>query len=176
MKTDVRKEMLSVRNALSKEQIQTNSERICQCLLPYLKGNVGLYYAYGSEVNLASLLQNKNVSFALPKTFPDHTIRFYQVDEHTNFSVGSYGIREPKDAREVEALDVLLIPLVAFDEQCNRLGHGAGYYDRYLEHFQGLKIGVAHECQKVENVFEEAHDIPLDMIVSEHKIYKNMNF
>lgn len=176
MKTEVRKNAMKVRNALSKEQVQTNSESISQRLLPYLKGIVGMYSAYGNEVNLQRLLQNKNIAFALPKTFPDHTIRFYEVNKHTSYIVGSHGIHEPKDAREVEHLDVLLIPLVAFDEQCNRLGHGGGYYDRYLEHFQGLKIGIAHECQKVDNVFIEAHDIPLDMIVSEHKIYKNMNF
>lgn len=172
MKQQVRAQALRNRNALRVAQVKKNSALICRKLKPYLQEINGIYLPYGTEVDLTMLLQECNYRFAVPKTFCDMTIRFYLLDKETQLVKSTLGIYEPMDAEEIHALDVLIVPLVAFDEQCNRLGHGKGYYDRYLEHYKGLKIGVAHECQKVEQVYACSHDVPLDMIITEEKIYQ----
>ena len=68
--------------------------------------------------------------------------------------------------------DVILVPVVAFDDDCNRLGYGGGWYDRFLaEQPMALKIGLAFDCQHVSMLRTEKHDIPLDVIVTESTIY-----
>ena len=81
-------------------------------------------------------------------------------------------IREPQGGRLIrpQALDVILVPLVAFDAQCRRLGHGAGYYDRYLAQTDALRIGVGFACQKVDAIHALPHDIAMDLIVTEEEI------
>lgn len=69
--------------------------------------------------------------------------------------------------------DVLLIPALAFDVSFNRLGRGAGYYDRYLESFKGVKIGIGFELQLFESIPVSKFDIKMDYIITEKNIYKN---
>jgi 5-formyltetrahydrofolate cyclo-ligase len=75
-------------------------------------------------------------------------------------------------------LDLIVLPLVAFDAEGNRLGMGAGYYDRTLAYLANRKfwlkprlIGIAHELQKVPKIKREAWDIPLDGVVTERDFY-----
>jgi 5-formyltetrahydrofolate cyclo-ligase len=72
----------------------------------------------------------------------------------------------------------LLLPLVGFDETGNRLGMGGGYYDRTLSYLRQRKhwrrprlVGIAHECQKVDALAPSPWDVPLDMIVTEERVY-----
>jgi 5-formyltetrahydrofolate cyclo-ligase len=73
---------------------------------------------------------------------------------------------------------VVLLPLVAFDAGCNRLGMGKGYYDRsfafrrYGNSSRPRLLGLAHECQKAEQVAMEAWDIPLDGIITDRQWYR----
>jgi 5-formyltetrahydrofolate cyclo-ligase len=93
-----------------------------------------------------------------------------------------FGIPEPsrrgRRIRGAQSLDLVLMPLVGFDADCNRIGMGAGYYDRslaFLRHRmhwrRPLLIGLAHECQRVERIAPRPWDIPLDAVVSEAGIY-----
>ena len=72
-----------------------------------------------------------------------------------------------------EKIDVIICPVVAFDNQCMRLGYGGGYYDRYLPRLtpSTLKIGVAFSCQKVDKISPDPHDVPLDIIITENHTY-----
>ena len=76
----------------------------------------------------------------------------------------------PADWLDAE-LDLLLVPLVAFDAYGRRLGHGRGYYDRMLSRCPGLKVGVAFEVQRMTAVPTEAHDVGLDLVVTEARVY-----
>jgi 5-formyltetrahydrofolate cyclo-ligase len=70
-------------------------------------------------------------------------------------------------------LDLIIVPLVAFDESCNRIGMGGGYYDRFLKNYpKARKVGLAYELQKVSHVPVEQHDVRLDQIVTEKSVYK----
>ena len=69
-------------------------------------------------------------------------------------------------------LDTIIVPLVAFDASCNRLGHGGGYYDRFLKKYpKAKKIGLAFELQKLKEIPTEPHDVKLDAVVTEERIY-----
>lgn len=162
------------RAQLTSREVQEKSERIIRSLIPYLKGCVGIYLAYGKEVDVTSLMTREDISCCVPKTFSDHSMVFYQVDQDTVYEKSSYGIREPKAALEIQKnqIDVMIIPMVVFDEQRNRMGHGKGFYDRYLKDYQGLKIGVAFECQKAEKLIIQPHDIPMDLIITEDAVYQ----
>ena len=71
---------------------------------------------------------------------------------------------------------MILVPVVAFDSLCHRIGYGGGWYDRWLfSQARVLKIGLAYETQKVQSVPAEAHDVPLDMIVTEKAVYQRAN-
>ena len=95
------------------------------------------------------------------------------MDENTVFKKSHYGILEPVNAKIIDKneIDMIIVPMVAFDAQRHRMGHGKGYYDRYLKDYQGMKIGVAFECQKFPQLDVYPHDIPMDLIISEDAKY-----
>ena len=91
-----------------------------------------------------------------------------------------YGIAEPRGGRYImpRALSLLLMPLVGFDADCNRLGMGKGYYDRtfaFRRHGGARRpvlLGLAHECQRVEKLQAEVWDLPLDGVVTDQAWYR----
>ena len=170
---DKRQIAYTKRNALTMEEVQIKSEAIISRLEPYLKGMIGIYMAYGKEVDLTRLLKYPGITCCVPVCYANHQMRFYLVDETTTFTKSHYGILEPVNAKQIDKneIDKIIVPMVAFDEQRNRMGHGKGYYDRYLKDYQGMKIGVAFECQKFSHLDVYPHDIPMDMIMSEDAQY-----
>lgn len=103
----------------------------------------------------------------------------YQIGELLKKS--SHSVYEPATARElkpIEELDIILLPIVGFDTQGNRLGRGAGHYDRALaainqlpNNKRPLLIGLAYEFQKVANITPDDWDIPLDQVITEKNVY-----
>ena len=69
------------------------------------------------------------------------------------------------------AFDVIVVPIVAFDVNGHRLGHGMGYYDRYLVHTTACKIGVAFDCQQVAQIDARPHDVAMDLILTPSAVY-----
>jgi 5-formyltetrahydrofolate cyclo-ligase len=94
---------------------------------------------------------------------------------------GLHGISGPAHRsslmREVGSLDLIFLPLVAFDENCNRLGRGAGHYDRTLNHVKEkhgrlpFLIGLAYEFQKIPEIIPDKWDVPLNMVITENTVY-----
>ncbi|MDT8392100.1 MAG: 5-formyltetrahydrofolate cyclo-ligase [Lentisphaeria bacterium] len=89
---------------------------------------------------------------------------------------GHYGIREPLPGRAAAPDSVLnhentlwCVPALAFDVSGNRLGRGGGYYDRLLESTRGVKVGIAFETQIFAELPADAHDTPMDLIVTEQR-------
>ena len=93
--------------------------------------------------------------------------------ENTLIAEQKFGILEPSSSIEVEIrdIDLAIIPGVAFDSKCNRLGRGKGYYDRLLKESVAIKIGVCFDFQIVAAVPTESFDIPLDLVVAESAAY-----
>ncbi|MBQ6333640.1 MAG: 5-formyltetrahydrofolate cyclo-ligase [Erysipelotrichaceae bacterium] len=171
-KKKLRKKCLEKRNSLSIEERKAFSLIICEKLKPYLKDkNVMSYLAFASEVDVSYCdLDHK---FAYPVIGDDHSMKAYR--SNGNFILNSYGIKEPDPLTSTiipkEELEFIIVPCVGFNAFKQRLGHGGGYYDRYLKDCKALKIGVAFEVQKLEEIFSEEHDIPLDLIITEKSVY-----
>ena len=92
-----------------------------------------------------------------------------------------FGIPEPASGRPQppRRLDLLLVPLVGFDADCNRIGMGGGFYDRTLAHLRPARrwrrprlIGLAHACQRLDHISPQPWDIPLDAVVTEQGLYR----
>ncbi len=91
--------------------------------------------------------------------------RYNPTDE---LEVASFGIKEPVNATPIDVLpDVAIVPMVAYDDNKNRLGHGKGYYDRYLKDKNICKIGICFSRYGIPNIECDAHDVPMDMIITE---------
>lgn len=101
----------------------------------------------------------------------------YEItDIEKDLKPGVFGILEPRKERarlvNAEEIDVVVVPGVAFDEKRNRIGYGAGFYDRFLKTVRPdcMKIGIAFEFQIYEAIPIEEHDMPLDLIITESRI------
>ena len=69
-----------------------------------------------------------------------------------------------------EKIDLVLVPALAFDKECYRLGHGGGYYDRYLPRTRAFTVGLAREKMLFDRVPREAHDVPVMLVITEKRI------
>ena len=121
------------------------------------------------------LLEEAGVLVTVPRVVGEH-LEFLPWGPEMATVRGSFGIREPLDGNPVPMSrhDVVLAPLVAFDEHGSRLGQGGGYYDRTLgaiaPEFRPIMIGIAHSFQQVDHVPAESWDVPLDAIVTEDEV------
>ncbi|MBO7698159.1 MAG: 5-formyltetrahydrofolate cyclo-ligase [Erysipelotrichaceae bacterium] len=171
-KNELRKTILKKRNALSENEIKERSKIICEKLLPYLKDKMILsYYPFESEVDVSEI--NGSFKVAYPVVYGGKYLDAF-VPENDVFIPNEYGINEPDpdDSLLVDSSDieVIIVPLVAFDRNKNRLGYGKGYYDRYLNDYEGLKIGVAFSEQETDTIETEKNDVQLDIIITDKDI------
>ena len=94
---------------------------------------------------------------------------FFQWSKTDPLSINKFGIPEPI-SRIVKYPDVLLVPLLAFDQNFNRIGYGGGFYDRYIKKMRKRKkvltIGFAYSFQKFKKVPTNNYDIKLDFIIT----------
>ena len=178
-KTELRKEIRDLRNALSPGEREERSRRACLALEAAVDfaemTSVGLFMPIGSEIDPTSLaggLRAKNLTLALPVTIGRTGMLFRQWLEHDILVDAGFGTRGPdRDAPEVIP-DCLVMPLLAFDDNGNRLGYGAGHYDRYISERiilgrRPLLIGLAYSIQQLDNVPIGRYDLPLDMIATD---------
>ncbi len=93
-------------------------------------------------------------------------IVFVETTEKTEFRPGAFGISEPQGEPYSGSLDVIAVPLVAFDDNNNRLGHGKGYYDRFLKDKDAFTVGLAFSMQK-RDVPLDPWDVPLSIIITD---------
>lgn len=103
----------------------------------------------------------------------DGEMRTSEIFPSTKYRKGAYGIAEPAEPLlTAEQPDLAAVPLVAFDADGNRLGHGKGYYDKYLAKNRGtVKIALAFSVQRLEKVCTEETDIRMDKIITEEGIF-----
>lgn len=104
----------------------------------------------------------------LPKIISSRDMELRQYISEDEMAAGSFGINEPTTEpwSDYDAIDLIIIPGVAFDERGNRLGRGKGYYDRLLPRLDSAyKIGVAYQWQRIDHLPHEPHDIPADEVI-----------
>jgi 5-formyltetrahydrofolate cyclo-ligase len=125
----------------------------------------------------SALADGKRVA-VIATDVPSKTLSFHEIRSFADDLVpGAFGILEPKPGKTahvpLENADVVLVPLVAWDEKGHRLGYGAGYFDRALAGAgTTTKVGLALESQRLAHIPESRHDVPLDVIVTDKRVVR----
>lgn len=124
---------------------------------------------------ILTLLQGKDKQVILPRMEPKNTLVHVLLTDATLIRLNAWGIPEPVEGLEVplKKLEVVFVPLLAYDQNGNRIGYGKGYYDRFLANCPAtcIKIGVSFFPPE-ELIPHEENDIPLNYCVSPNKIYR----
>lgn len=184
-KSFLRKELRHKRRELSAAQQLNASHKLLECFFVHeLDQNhqrIALYWPTDGEIDplpLAHKLLETGHTCYLPliDQSSDNQLTFGQFDDNSEFQPNRFGIPEPttRDQLPADQLDLILLPLVGFDEKGNRLGMGKGFYDKTLADIEGEQrlprlIGLAHECQKVESIATNEWDVPLDGILTDSR-------
>ena len=138
--------------------------------------SIGGYYPSNYEIDdldILDLLEKKNFKVSLPIIKKDNQMKFYNWSRNDPLKINKFGIPEPISSKIVIP-DILLVPLVSFDNELNRLGYGGGFYDRYIEKIEKvkkvIKIGLAFSYQKIKKIPTNKFDRKLDFIITEKEI------
>lgn len=172
-KAEIRKIVLAQRTQLTEKEFLERSKRVIETLTPFLiSGRTIASFKAISHRNEISLEILKG-SFAYPRVVSENGTM--EMAQSTEFANSEWGIPEPVGGLVLEPtdLDIVLIPLLAFDLNGNRVGYGKGFYDRYLDLCRPdcLKVGISlfDPVDRIEDV--ESHDIPLDIAICPAKLY-----
>ena len=180
LKSKLRKKILKVRQKFNTKNIQPNFNQIIKILKKEKINNkiIGGYYPVNFEIDDLPLLKKfrKNkFNISLPVITKNFQMDFYLWSFSEPLKINKYGIPEP-ESKNIVYPDVLLIPLVAFDKNLNRLGYGGGYYDRLIEKLSKkkniIKIGLAFSIQEIDKVPINMYDQKLDYIVTNKHIIR----
>jgi 5-formyltetrahydrofolate cyclo-ligase len=180
----MRSAVLGLRDAMTAAR-RADDAALCSARLlalpAFIKAKTVLsYMSFGTEIDTQTvfgeaLKQNKVV--ALPRMIKDQSspatsrLALHTVNSESELASGKWGIREPRETCPgvaLDAVDLVLVPGVAFDRRGDRLGYGKGYYDRLLPARRSncLLVALAFDCQLVDDVPVSAHDVPIDFLIT----------
>lgn len=184
---DLRQSIKQTRQRLSSDFLEQSSRAIATKIfdLPFYEAIncFATYRATKNEANPDDILtqawQQQKKAF-LP-VLNDQLLVFKSFSADTHFMINRYGIEEPittEAAINLEKLDCIFIPLVAFDDVGNRLGLGKGYYDKTLADLKNkaidqkpILVGIAYELQHVKQLPAQSWDVPMDYVITERHLY-----
>lgn len=186
----LRKHFQALRSSLSKQEVELQSQKICQNFienllykLPNIQNkNFGLYQNAFNEVDTSFLKQFfifNEIQFSYPRiNYSNNLIDFIKYHEHQEFksNIDYKKIYEPLDG-DIIIPDLIITPLLAFDHKLMRLGMGKGYYDRTIAKLKTINskiktIGLAFDFQESQSFLDtQKHDQALDFIATTSKIF-----
>ena len=181
-KKEIRKKIFKARKEHEDAWIQEKSRKITETLtqLPAFKnaGRILVYADYNHEVVTEYLIKEAwkaGKEVAVPKVVGKDMI-FYKLTDFSQLEPGYFGIPEPASGEIVDWPKALMImPGVAFDVNCNRVGYGGGFYDRFLEkHPKIQRVAVGFSFQMLPEVPTEPTDIRPQVIVTEEQVYRDI--
>lgn len=181
LRNQLRQQIRKTRANLTALQQQQAEDSITQQALALIEErnaqHIALYISFDGEISTDKLIkilwaQGKQVYLPVLHPFNPNHLLFLRYLPDTPMLKNKFGIWEPKlnvqNVLPLDELDILFTPLVAFDKQGNRLGMGGGFYDRTLQNWQNtsfIPVGLAHQCQQVEQLPTEVWDVPLHQIL-----------
>ena len=181
-KNSLRAEVLKKLGLLKPQELENKSLRIKKKLFfleSFRKAKcVCFYVSMPLEVDTKGMIDEalalgKRVFVPLTN-LENKELSLYEIkDRRIDLEKGAFGIMEPRSDKALPAssaeVECLIVPGVVFDKKNHRIGHGGGYYDRFLEKLppQVLKIGLAFSLQVVQEIPAESHDVNLDVVLTE---------
>ncbi|MCY3765748.1 MAG: 5-formyltetrahydrofolate cyclo-ligase [Gemmatimonadetes bacterium] len=181
-KKQIRNTMKKRRSELSSREVRARSERIIARLTGqevYRRaGCLASYVSIANEVDTLILIDfalDSGKRVGVPVVKPNRTLIHREVRSRAELKPSGFGLLEPslEDGAVVppDAFDVVLVPGLAFDRAGNRVGFGAGFYDRFLSFAPAFKIGLAYDFQLFDRLPAGPRDIPMDFVVTESGIH-----
>ena len=176
-KSEIRKKILRIRKNYQVKNKKINFKEILNILKErkIKKKIIGGYYPYNYEINSIHILEKfekKKYRISLPKIRKNSQMDFFQWSLKDPLTINKYGIPEPISTK-IQYPNILLVPLVAYDKNLNRLGYGGGFYDRYIKKIRKKKdvitIGFSYSFQKIKQIKINKHDIKLDFVLTNKK-------
>lgn len=174
-KADIRKTMLNKRDTLSVEVKRQKDVIICEQLEKLIEENdynvIHSYIPMGSEIDLTGLLKNllaKNKTIVCPKSLAKKEMQNLVLRSLYELEDGRFGTKHPASGIEYDGdIDIFIVPGLAFDKRCFRVGYGSGYYDKFFSSInKGYKVGISYNFQIIDAIPNENHDVCLDYIIS----------
>ena len=182
LKKEMRNYFRTKAKALSSDYIQTASEKISGFVteLPeFISANsVFIYVSTNCEPETRGIIEkawSMNKTVCVPKCISEGEMIPVAIGSLSELCVGAMGISEPVnccDAVSRDKIDIAVIPCVAADRNGNRLGHGGGYYDRFLDGACMKKVCLCFEENISEQIPTDKNDVSMELVVSENGIYK----
>lgn len=183
LKEILRKAYLKKRDLLSRETIKEYSLQISNKALRLAVWDFSFYHTYlpitkNNEVDtsyLLTVLQGKDKNIVVPKIGSSNHMENYMLLDNTHLKLNCWGIPEPVDGIKIEEskLEVVFIPLLAYDKEGNRVGYGKGYYDAFLSKCRPnvVKVGLSffEPEERIEDI--DNNDVPLDYCVTPNAIH-----
>lgn len=184
-----RKELIKIRNNIKNDDLTAKSLIIENTLFDIISyygfETVFAFAPFNNEVNIFGLIRRLlkgGIKLALPRV-EKNTMNFYSVDNLDSLIKNKMGILEPDIAVSKKAdsdydthNSLIIVPLLGFDDDLNRIGYGGGYYDRYLSKHRKRHrkiIGISFEEQHCKHIETEIYDQKLDYVLTDFKVYKN---
>jgi 5-formyltetrahydrofolate cyclo-ligase len=180
---ELRRKALIARREMSRESRARSSSiisrRVLRCREFVASKTIACYLPMADEVDTLEVIERAwraNKRIFVPVLFRRREMLFREILPETMLALNSYGLWEPESGETISPrnLDVVITPTVAYDENCNRIGMGGGYFDRcfsFLRYrtqwFRPKLIGVAFVCQKVEKITPNVWDIRLYKVISD---------
>lgn len=136
------------------------------------------YASLKDEINTDLIIQKAlkdNKLVALPYCVDDNgKMEFYIIKSFDDLKLGSFGVREPDidKCKKLEYFDnsIILVPALCFDKKGYRLGYGKGYYDRFLENYPFISIGLCYNSLVKNEIPIDRYDLPVDFIITEKQV------
>lgn len=173
----LRQQLRKARRALTPEERACREEALRAALLPGLPSpegrTVGLYFPIQAEPDLRPLLRPLRAAGARPAlpvvTGEAEPLLFREWRADANLVPGAFGTSEPGTDAPAVRPDLLLVPLLGFDEQGYRLGYGGGFYDRTAAALdpRPLLVGIGYELSRLPTIHPAPHDVPMDAVCTE---------
>ena len=177
-KSKLRSKILNLRKKNSHKKLSLDPYRIFRFFKTNKINfkNVGGYYPCNHEIDdidILNFLRKKKAKISLPIIRENNEMDFFEWKNKDPLKINKYGIVEPVLKKKIYP-DLIFVPLVAYDDNLNRLGYGGGFYDRYLAKIAKIKkifkIGLGFSYQEIKKIPINKHDKKLDLIITEKKI------
>lgn len=177
-KSEIRRKIKNLRMMLLEREKESAAEEVFSQLEKtaafIMAENILMYHSLPDELSTIKFLKkwHHRKRFFLPR------VNGVNLDilpyEESRLELGSFHIEEPTgtDVADVNDIELMIIPAVAFDRNGNRLGRGKGFYDRLLATSHATKIGVGYEFQLFDSIPSEPHDVAMDMVITQKTLIK----
>jgi len=171
-KEDIRRKVRADKTLMSREECLEQSRdvfrRLEQLAAFMMSERILMYHSLPDELSTLEFIDKWHESkrFFLPR------VNGINLDilpyDRSRLRLGAFHIEEPDgdDTADINDIEMVVVPAMAYDRKGNRVGRGKGYYDRLLADTKALKVGVAYDCQLVDEIEADEFDIPVDIVVT----------